>query len=83
MRQAKHNNITLSLPKELIAELHCLIQKRGISKFVEEAIVEKLQAKKSSIELQYIEAAKDEDRNEIFSDWESFSGDGLNAQNEW
>lgn len=83
LRQSKHKNITLSLPQELIAELHLFAQKRGVSRFVEEAIVEKLESKKSSLEQQYIDAAKDELRNKEFADWELFAGDGLDDQNSW
>ncbi|MBS0655467.1 MAG: hypothetical protein JSR46_06810 [Verrucomicrobia bacterium] len=82
-RRVKHSNITLSLSQELIAELHHFVKKRGISKFVEEAVTEKLQLKKSSIEEQYIEAAKDEERNKVFAEWEALSGDGLDEQNDW
>lgn len=79
----RHRNITLSLPQEMINELHVFVKKRGISRFVEEAVKEKLKIQKFSLEQQYIEAAQDEDRNQIFSDWESLSGDGLNEQNSW
>lgn len=83
MRQAKHRNITLSLSQEIIKELHIFVQKRGISRFVEEAISEKLQAKKSTVEQQYIDAAKDEERNKIFSEWDTLSAEGLDEQNDW
>lgn len=74
----RRRKITLSLPQELISELHQFVKKRGISRFVEEAIVDRLKAQKHSREQQYIEAAQDEDRNQTFADWEQFSADGLN-----
>lgn len=83
LRQAKHRNITVSLPQELIAELHVFVQKRGISRFVEEAIIEKMECKKSALEQQYIDAAKDVERNRAFADWETLANDGLDAQNDW
>ncbi|MCE5294909.1 MAG: hypothetical protein LLF94_09910 [Chlamydiales bacterium] len=83
LRQSKHKNITLSLPQELISELHVFVQKRGISRFVEEAIIEKLECKKSTLEQQYIDAGKDKVRNKEFADWDSLAGDGLDAQNDW
>jgi hypothetical protein len=83
LKQSKNRNITLSLPLELIAELHVFAQKRGISRFVQEAIVEKLVSRKSSLEQQYIDAAKDEKRNTEFLDWDKFAGDGLDEQNSW
>ncbi len=81
--QSKHRNITLSLPQELISELHLFVQKRGISRFVEEAITEKLETKKSSHEQQYKEAALDEERNKIFAEWDTLASEGLDEQNGW
>ena len=79
----RHRNITLSLSQELIRELHLFVKKRGISRFVEAAIIERLMRQKSSREQQYIEAAKDEIRNKIFNEWEQLSAEGLNVQNHW
>lgn len=79
----RHRNITLSLSQEVIADLHSFVQKRGISRFVEDAITEKLKAKKLSLEEQYIIAAKDELRNSFFAETEGAVGDGLNEQNDW
>lgn len=81
--QTKHSNITLSLSQAVIDELHVIVKKRGISRFVEEAVTEKLHRKKSDLEQQYIEAAKDEERNKVFLEWEHMIGDGLNEQNRW
>lgn len=78
-----HQNITLSLSKDLISELHLFLPKRGISRFVEEAIKERLVSTKSFLEQQYREAAQDQSRNREFEKWERFSGDGLNEQNDW
>ena len=83
LKHRKHQNITLSISKDVVAELHLFTQKRGISRFVEEAIVEKLQAKKTSLEQQYIEAAQDEERNKTFAEWDAFSGEGLDEENQW
>lgn len=79
----RQQNITLSLSKEVIAELHLLVKKRGISHFVEEAITQKLHETKSALEQQYIKAAQDEDRNTVSSEWDHFAGEGLNEQNDW
>ena len=83
LRQRKNQNITLSLSQELIAELHIFVKKRGMSRFVEEAIAEKLQTQKSCLEEQYMQAAQDEERNKIAADWDSLSGEGLDDQNKW
>jgi metal-responsive CopG/Arc/MetJ family transcriptional regulator len=82
-RESRNHNISLSLPQELIAELHVFAQKRGISRFVEEAIIEKLESKKSSREQQYMNAARDQERNREFADWDTLAGDGLDEQNSW
>jgi phage-related protein len=79
----KHQNITLSLSKSVIEELHLFVKKRGISRFVEEAVSEKLRQKKTNIEQEYIEAGQDVERNKFFSEWEQMAGDGLNEQNDW
>ena len=63
----KHQNITLSLSEDLIEELRFFVKKRGMSQFVEEAIFEKLRAKKAASEKQYQEAAQDQERNRTFS----------------
>lgn len=74
----KNSKITLLLSQTVIDELQVIAKKRGISRFVEEAVTEKLQRMKSDLEQQYIEAAKDEERNKIFLEWEHMIGDGLN-----
>ena len=79
----KQQNITISLPQRIVKELHLFVKKRGISKFIEEAVTEKLEAKKSMKEQGYIDAAKDETRNAIFEEWESLASDGLHDKNEW
>ena len=78
-----NRNITLSLSRETIQALHMYVNKRGFSRFVEDAVNEKLQARKNSLEAQYKEAAADEARNSCFQEWDRLSGDGLNEENEW
>lgn len=67
----KNRNITLSLSPDTIKALHMYASKRGVSRFVEDAVNEKLQARKSSLEAQYKEAAEDEARNACFQEWDS------------
>ena len=83
MDKQKHRNITLSLPQEMITDLHIYVKKRGISRFVEEAILDRLKSEKLSLEQQYREAALDEERNKTFEDWDGMVGDGLNEKNDW
>lgn len=83
MDKHKHRNITLSLPEVMIADLHTFVKKRGISRFVEEAILDRLKNEKLLLEQQYMEAAQDEDRNTIFEEWDHMAGDGINEKNKW
>ena len=83
MRQQRNQNITLSLSQDVIADLHQFIKKRGISQFVEEAIVERLKDKKSALEQQYIEAAQDEARNKAAAEWDHLASEGLDDSNSW
>jgi metal-responsive CopG/Arc/MetJ family transcriptional regulator len=82
-QQKTHQNITISLPQKIVKDLHLFVKKRGISKFIEEAVTEKLEAKKSIKEQQYIDAANDQERNQIFQEWDALASDGINEQNEW
>jgi hypothetical protein len=43
--------------------------------------VEKINAQKSLLEQEFIEAAQDKQRNREFADWEVMSRDGLDDQN--
>ncbi len=80
----KHENMTISIPQDVKQELYRYIQKRGISRFITEAVIEKLKAKKLSLEEQYRLAAQDEERNQEFKEWEdAMIGDGLNGSNDW
>lgn len=82
--QQKHQHLTISIPADLKRDLFLFVKKRGVSQFISEAIVEKLEHKKLSLEEQYNLAAKDEERNNEFKEWDDvMSGDGLNDSNSW
>lgn len=87
MRQpehVKHEHMTISIPKNVKNDLYLYIEPRGISRFITEAVIEKLNGKKLSLEKQYRLAAKDEERNQEFKEWEDVMiGDGLDEKNAW
>jgi hypothetical protein len=83
-KQANHEHMTISIPQNVKHDLYLYVKARARSRFITEAVVEKLKAKKMSLEEQYKLAAKDEERNREFKQWEdSMIGDGLNETNDW
>lgn len=80
----KHEHMTISIPPKVKRDLYLYIEARGISRFITEAVVEKLKDKKHSLEDQYKLAAKDEERNREFKEWEeTMLEDGLDETNSW
>lgn len=80
----KHEHMTISIPQNVKRDLYLYVESRGISRFITEAVVEKLKSKKLSLEDQYKLAGKDEERNQEFKEWEdAMIGDGLNEKNDW
>jgi len=75
--------ITITLPENLIRDLHSYIPGRGISGFVSILIQKGLEEKKCSVAKQYREAAADEERNKEAAEWDIFIGDGLDETNEY
>ncbi len=73
----KHEHLTISIPEDVKRDLNLYVKPRGISRFITNAVVEKL-------EEQYKLAAKDEKSNQEFKEWESATiEDGLDKTNEW
>lgn len=80
----KHEHLTISIPQDVKRDLYLHVESRGISRFITNAVIEKLKDKKNSLEEQYKLAGKDEKRNQEFKEWEnSMLGDGLNETNDW
>lgn len=80
----KHEHMTISIPENIKRELYLYVEKRGISRFITDAVTEKLKNKKLSLEEQYRLAAQDEERNREFKNWENVTiNDGLNDSNDW
>lgn len=80
----KHEPMTISIPQDVKRELYLYVKKRSISRFITEAVEEKLKGNKLSLEEQYRLAAKNEERNREFKEWEDATvGDGLDETNAW
>lgn len=77
----KHLPITLTLPEDIIRDLHLYISKRQISKFVAEMLQKALENKKKLLAREFQEAAQDEERNDEILLWDTLSGDGLDETN--
>ena len=69
----RHKNMTFSIPDDLILSLHSQISKRGISRFISEAIHKALEAemlqREQSLESAYEAANQDSDRLEVLQEW--------------
>lgn len=75
--------ITVTLPENLIRDLHFYIPQRGISNYVSNLIQKGLEEKKYSVAQQYREAAVDKERNKEAAEWDVCIGDGLDETNEY
>ena len=75
--------ITLTLPEDIVRDLHLYTSRRGISKFVAQAVGERLETEKQKLAREFKEASKDEERNSEIGLWDSLSGEGLNEENKY
>ena len=75
--------ITITLPENLIKDLHHYIPERGISGFVSNLVQRGIEEKKYSVAQEYREAAADEERNKEAAEWDVCIGDGLDETNEY
>lgn len=75
--EKKHQNITLSFPTDLTLLLHTRLSRRGISKYVAEAVRNRLEEDSvkelQKLEAAYEEATKDPDRLKTIQDWDSIT----------
>jgi len=69
----KHENITLSFPSDLNALLRVKVPRRGVSKYVAEAVRKALEEDEKrellDLEAAYEEANKDVDRSRAVEEW--------------
>lgn len=76
----QYKNQTFSLPIEVTIELHSLVKRREMSRFVADAIRKELEAKKLALRSAYISANKDPGQIEATDEWQGTLADGVN---EW
>lgn len=75
--------ITITLPEDLIRDLHSYIPRRQLSSFISKAVFERLEHKKESMASAFREAATDEELNQEFDVWDTCIGDGLDETNDY
>lgn len=77
----KNIPITLTLPEDLVRELHLYISKRQISKFVAQVVQKGLESKKDRLVREIREAAQDAERNAEIKMFDDLLDEGLNETN--
>jgi len=68
--------LSITISDELYNALKHTASSRQISKFVSEAVQEKLRTKNEELYLAYLEASLDQDREEELKDWDPLSLEG-------
>lgn len=79
----KNIPITLTLPEELVRELHLYISKRQISKFVAQLVQKGLENKKDRLAREIREASQDAERNSEIEIFDALLDEGLDETNEY
>lgn len=79
----KNIPITLTLPEELVKDLHLYISNRQISKFVAQLVEQGLKRKKEMLAREFQEASQDIERKGEIELWDTAMGDGLDETNEY
>ena len=69
------HTISVILNDNLYQKLKAIVPNRKISKFVAEAVNEKLSQKSAALHKAYMEAYKDKDRNKECKLWDDISGE--------
>ena len=80
MKPQAYKNQTFSLPIEVSAELHALVKRRDMSRFVANAICKELASKKQKLRDAYLSANNDPGQTEAIDEWQGTLADGAN---EW
>ena len=75
--------ITITLPENLIRDLHSYIPRRQLSSFISKAVSNELELKKEKMAVAFREAANDEELNEEVEIWDTCIGDGLDETNDY
>ena len=77
----KNLPIILTLPENIIKDLHLYIPKGQINKFAAELFEKGLQDKKKLLARELQEASQDQERNAEIALWDTLSGEGLDDTN--
>lgn len=77
----KNIPITLTLPEDLVRDLHLYISKRQISKFVAQLVQKGLESKKERLAREIREAAQDTERNAEIEVFDALLDEGLDETN--
>jgi hypothetical protein len=79
----KNVPITLTLPENLVKDLHLYISRRHISKFVAQMVEKGLESRKEMLAKEFREASQDSERNAEIEIWDTTLGDGINETNDY
>jgi hypothetical protein len=69
-RIMKNIPITLTLPENLVRDLHLYISRKGISKFVAQTVAKGLETEKRKLAREFREASQDIERNKEIEIWD-------------
>jgi hypothetical protein len=75
--------ITLSLPENIVKDLHLYVSRRQISKFVAQMVEEGLKNEKEKLARDFREASQDKERNAEIELWDTLSDEGLDETNDY
>lgn len=71
----KRKNVTFSIKENINLMLHAYVEKRGLSRFVNDALEDALEKRKKDLKAAYLEAENDPDSKEIIDDWAALDGE--------
>lgn len=77
----KNVPITLTLPEDVVRDLHLYISKRQISKFVSQLVKKGLETKKDRLAREIREAVLDNERNQEIKMFDGLINEGLDEDN--
>ena len=75
--------ITLSLPENLVKDLHLYVSRRQISKFVAQMVENGLKSEKERWAQEFREASEDKERNTEIELWDTLIDEGLDEKNNY
>ena len=73
----KKVNVTFSIPIEVNALLHSVVEKRGLSEFATKALQKALKEEQNALRTAYAAADRDPDRKKVIDDWSVLDAEGM------